>query len=463
MNGSVRFDDIRALLVSHIDNAGISRVKVLPHRRLLSASTHGATVSHSVGLLFSVDDHLNATDALDPVVGDLRGIADLSALALVDAEAGLAWAPADLYSLDGTAHPACPRTALRRVVDDAADVGLEFLVGFELECTVFRGAADVAASVADPWRAEPRPAGAAPEPATSGPGYSTRAVLEVESFAFAALAALEVAGVPVDQMHPEFGPGQLEFAFAPRDPIAAVDQLALARIVLTRVANAHGLRVSFAPVPIAGGATNGCHVHLSATRDGRNVFAPDESGPHGVGADGGRMIAGILDRLDETVALLGGSVLSFARLQPHTWAGAHVCWGPANREAAIRYLRGQAGHGAEQANIEVKPTDGAANPYLAVAAILASAVDGVARDAAPPEPVTVDPSTLSAAERRAAGIRSLPADLGAALEALDASDFSRGVLGDVLVDAYVATRRHEWEAYGALDAAAVADVVRWRY
>ena len=70
MNGSVGFDDIRALLVSHIDNAGISRVKVLPHRRLLSASTHGATVSHSVGLLFSVDDHLNATEALDPVVGD---------------------------------------------------------------------------------------------------------------------------------------------------------------------------------------------------------------------------------------------------------------------------------------------------------------------------------------------------------------------------------------------------------
>lgn len=449
MNGSVGFDDIRALLVSHIDNAGISRVKVLPHRRLLSASTHGATVSHSVGLLFSVDDHLNATEAIDPVVGDLRGIADLSALALVDAEAGLAWAPADLYSLDGTAHPACPRTALRRVVDDAADAGFEFRVGFELECTVFREAADAAGS-------------AAPEPATSGPGYSTRAVLEAEAFAFAALAALEVAGVPVDQMHPEFGPGQLEFAFAPRDPITAVDQLALARLVLTRVANAHGLRVSFAPVPIAGGATNGCHVHLSATRDGRNVFAPDASGPHGVGADGGRMIAGLLDRLDETVALLGGSVLSFARLRPHTWAGAHVCWGPANREAAIRYLRGQAGHGAEQANIEVKPTDGAANPYLAIAAILTAAVDGVARDAAPPAPVTADPSTLTVAERRAAGIRSLPADLGAALQALDAGDFVRGVLGDVLVDAYVATRRHEWEAYGALDAAAVADVVRWR-
>ena len=68
MNRAVRFDDIRALLVSHIDNAGISRVKVLPHRRLLSASTHGVTISNSAGFLFSVDDHLNSTPALDPVV-----------------------------------------------------------------------------------------------------------------------------------------------------------------------------------------------------------------------------------------------------------------------------------------------------------------------------------------------------------------------------------------------------------
>lgn len=444
MNRAVRFDDIRALLVAHIDNAGISRVKVLPHRRLLSASTHGVTVSNSVGFLFSVDDHLNATAALDPVVGDLRGIADTSSMALLDAESGLAWAPADLYALDGSVHPTCTRSALRRVVDDAHDARLGFSIGFELECTVFRGTPHDLAT------------------ATSGPGYSTRAVVEVEGFAMAALAALDFAGVPVEQMHPEFGNGQLEFAFAPRDPLAAVDDLALARIVLTRVAQAHGLLISFAPVPIVGGATNGCHVHLSATREGRNLFA-EPTAAHGVSEDGGRMIAGILDRLEEGVALLGGSVLSFERLRPHTWAGADICWGPANREAAIRFVRGQAGMGAEQSNIEVKPVDGSANPYLAVAAIIAAALDGLERGARLPEPVHVDPSTLTSAERRAAGIRPLPADLGSALHRLGSSEFYRGVFGDVLLDAYVATRQHEWEAYGEMQPEAVADVVRWRY
>ncbi|MFE5670902.1 glutamine synthetase family protein [Agromyces sp. NPDC056523] len=457
MNRFVGFDQVRALLVSHVDNAGISRVKALPHARLLTASTHGVTNSNSVGFLFSVDDHLNATPALDPIVGDVRGIADLSAVAMLDAESGLAWAPADLYALDGSPHPTCTRSALRRVIDDADDARLGFTIGFELECTVFRDAPAPVPAL----RAEPAPD--APTPATTGPAYSTRSLLEVEAFALAAVDALEFAGVTVQQFHPEFGTGQLEFAFAPQDPLRAVDELVLARVVLTRVARNHGLRISFAPVPIIGGSSNGCHVHLSAAREGRrNVFA-EPAGPLGVSDEGGRIIAGILDRLEEGVALLGGSVLSFTRLRPHSWAGADLCWGPANREAAIRYVPGQAGMGAEQANIEVKPVDGAANPYLAVAAILASALDGLARVAVPPKPVTVDPSTLTAAQRRARGIRSLPADLGSALDRLDASEFFRGVFGDVLLDAYLATRRHEWEEYGSRSPEGVADLVRWRY
>lgn len=444
MNRAVRFDDIRALLVSHIDLAGISRVRVLPHRRLLSASTHGVTFAPDVAFGLAVDDHVTVTTAPDPVAGDVRGIADLSSMALLDAESGLAWAAADLYALDGTVHPTCTRSALRRVVDDAQDARLAFSVGFELECTVFREGPQDA------------------EPATSGPAHSMRAAVEGEAFALAALAALEFAGVPVEQLHPARGDGRLEFALAPRDPLTAVDDLALARVVLVRTAQAQGLGVSFAPVPIAGGATNGCHVHLSATREGRNVFA-DPTATHGIARDGRRMIAGILARLPENLALLGGSVLSFTRLRPGEQVGAEAFWGMADRDAAVRLVPGQAGMGAEQANVEIRAMDAAANPYLAVAAIIAAAVDGLDRAARLPRPVDVDAGTLTAAERRAAGIRSLPADLGAALDRLESSAFHRGVLGAELLDAYVATRRHEWEAFGESPAETVAALVRWRY
>jgi len=444
---SVDLDQVRALLVSYHDNASIARAKVLPARALAGAAAHGITISNSVGFLFSVDDHLNETAALDPIVGDLRGIPDLSAVAMLDPATGLAWAPADLHTLEGTVHPTCTRSALRRVAADAAAAGLDFLVGFELEFTLFRGTP------------------AEPELAGQGPGYSTRATLDVEAWMLDVLAALDTAGVPVAQFHPEFGPGQYELALAPREPLRAVDDLALARVVILRTAAAHGLLVSFSPVPLVGGATNGCHVHLSATRDGQALLV-DPATRLGVTWEGGHLIAGILDRLEEGVALLGGSVLSFVRLSPRTWAGADICWGPANREAAIRYVTGQTvdvlAH-ASQANLEVKPMDAAANPYLAVAAVLAAAVDGVRRSARLPEPVEIDPGRLTDEQRAARGIRRLPADLAAALDLLDGSAFYREVFGDVLLDAYVAVRRHEADAYGGRPPQNVADAVRWRY
>ncbi|GLI27690.1 glutamine synthetase [Agromyces rhizosphaerae] len=459
MSAPIGIEGVHALMVTHVDNAGISRVKVLPGRRLDTADESGVSISNSVGMLFSVDDHLNSTPEIDAIVGDLRGIADLTALAMVDAGVGLAWAPADLRALDGSEHPTCQRSALKRVVSAAEDDGLAFRIGFELEFTVFRTPGD---DREDRATVAADPVAVVPEYANDGPAYATRALLDVEPWLLATMAALDAAGVPVEQVHPEFGDGQIEIALAPREPLRAVDELVLARIVILRTAAQHGLLVSFAPVPVAGGPSGGCHVHLSARHEGRALmFDPDA--PHGFTPEAGMMIAGILDRLEEGLALHGGSVLSFDRLQPNHWAGAYRCWGPANREAAIRVVEGQAGHEAEQQNLEFKCADAAANPYLSVAALLASALDGIARRADLPEPVLVDPSTLTDEERDDRGIRRLPADLGAALELLDSSQFFHDVFGTTLLDAYVASRRHEWVAYGGLDTAAVAEIVRWRY
>ncbi|WP_353807717.1 glutamine synthetase family protein [Agromyces sp. SYSU T00194] len=462
MSAATSTDGVHALLVTHVDNAGVSRVKVLPRRRIASAAETGVSISNSVGMLFSVDDHLNSTPEIDAIVGDLKGIPDLSALAMLDAATGLAWAPADLRALDGSEHPTCQRSLLKRVVRAAEEDGLAFRVGFELEFTVFRESADPAVPGELRNPSELEHPGVVPEFAHDGPAYSTRAVLALEPWLLQAMAALDAAGVPVEQVHPEFGDGQVEIALAPRDPLRAVDDAVLARLVILRTAAEHGLLVSFAPVPVAGAATNGCHVHLSAAHEGRPLCA-DPDGPHGFTPEAGMMIAGILDRLEEGLALHGGSVLSFERLRPNHWAGAYRCWGPANREAAVRVVEGQAGREAAQANLEFKCADAAANPYLSVAALLASALDGIARGARLPEPVHVDPSTLPEGEREARGIRRLPADLGTALDLLEGSAFFHDVVGTTLLDAYVASRRHEWDAYGGLDAAAVAELVRWRY
>jgi len=435
---------IRALMISHLDNAGVARVKVVPANKVASAGTMGATMSLSLGMLFSVDDHVNHTREIDATVGDLRGIPDMDAVAMLDAAAGLAWAPTDLFSLDGTPHPTCQRAALRKATEEASAGGYNFMVGMELEFSLFRGTKE------DPVLAH------------IGPGYGVLPFLELEKYHLDLLEALRVANVPVEQLHPEYGNGQLELSLAARAPVRAIDDYVLARLVITRVSLTHGFLVSFAPVPVVGNISNGCHMHLSAQHDGSNIFY-DEDSATGFTSAAGHMIAGILERLDEGIILLGGSTLSFERLRPHNWAGAYVCWGGGNREAAIRYMGGYSGFGAQQSNIEVKCADPAANHYLAAAMLIATAMDGLRRRLPLPAEVTVEPGLLSADEAAKAQSRLFPQNLGQALVLFENSHFFRKLFGSMLFDSYLAVRRHDWQAFGQLPPEDVAQQVRWRF
>lgn len=435
---------VKALVISSLDNAGVSRVKVLPGPRVDGAFNSGCGVSVSVGVLLAADDHVTRSSQIDPIVGDLRGMPDRSAVAIVDKASGLAWAPADLVDLDGAPFPTCPRTALKRAAAEWATAGLEVSVGFELEFTVFSGAQD------------------APVLAHGGPGYGAAAFLQLEAWHLEVLTALVEAGVPVEQIHPEYGPGQVEIALGPREPVQAVDDYLLARFIVSRVSRRHGLHVSYSPIADSRTATNGCHIHFAARNTEGNLFH-DPAAPAQMRPAGGSMIAGVLGKLAESVALLGGSALSLARLQPQQWAGSFICWGTGNREAAVRFVPGLHGYEDRQSNVEVKCCDGSANQYLAVAAILAAALDGHQGQMKLPAEVTTDPGTLSKAERAGLDIRAFPPDMSTALDALAGSTFLSKALGDELVDAYVAVRRGEAERFAKLDRDAVIDALRWRY
>ena len=437
-------DSARALMVTYVDLAGISRMKLVPGRRIDSVGRSGATASLSAGALLSTDDYPVSTPALDATIGDLRVMPDLERLVMIDAVAGLAWAPSDLRSLDGTPFAGCTRTALKNVAQKATDEGLAVLIGLELEFSLFVGPKDSATL------------------AHSGPGYGVLPFLELETFHLDLLSELERCEVPVEQLHPEYGTGQLELSFAPRDPLTAVDDFMLARTIVVRTALRHGFIVSFAPLPTPGVASNGLHIHFSASRGGTNLLF-DAAGPERMSDEGGSMIAGVLASLGEGIALLGGTTSSFDRLQPHNWAGAFLCWGDGNREAAVRLMRGSRGSENGQANIEVKSADGSANLYLAVAAVIAAALRGPAEKLSAPAGVNVEPGSLSESERTAAGIGQYPANLGAALNVLETSAFYRDTFGAALLGTYIAVRRRDWETYGGLSANDAAQASRWHY
>ena len=179
----------------------------------------------------------------------------------------------------------------------------------------------------------------------------------------------------------------------------------------------------------------------------------------GLTAGGAAAIGGIVYGLVEAQLVFCGSIVSGLRMAPGSWAGAYTCWGTENREAAVRFI--PATHGTPYgANVEVKIVDPSANPYLATAAILGLALDGIQNGATLPPEVTVDPHTLTDTQRHAAGAVRLSCDQADAIAALDHSPRMRAILGDAPVDALVAVRRFEQEHYRDLEAGVLADKFR---
>lgn len=139
--------------------------------------------------------------------------------------------------------------------------------------------------------------------------------------------------------------------------------------------------------------------------------------------------------------------------------GAFACWGTENREAAVRFIRGGPGN-RYGGNVEVKIVDPSANPYLASAAILGLALDGLTHHTELPPEVTVDPARLHDADRERDGIVALSADQAESIAALHNSKLLRGILGDAAVGMVVAVRRLEHERYGDLEPGPLADKFR---
>ncbi|REE76511.1 glutamine synthetase [Rhodococcus wratislaviensis] len=399
---------------SIVDMAGVSRAKVLPISRLSTFVDSGAGASPS-WTVFCVDGHLAFTPSFS-VGGDLRLRIDGDDVR--DLGNGTYWAPACLTEQDGTPSLACARGALRRAATRLAESGLTARIGHEVEFTLFD------AATVEEWSA-----------------YGLNAVLTQEEFLERLLAAASTAELPIEQVHAEAGLNQFEVSLAPADPVTAADNSVLARALISRVARAQGLRASFSPMPVAGGAGNGAHQHVSMF-EGDLPILSGGPGPHGLTPAGGAAVAGILRALPEFTAVLAGSALSHLRLRPGMWAGVFRCWGLENREAAVRLCAATAGnpHGA---NLEIKPIDPSANPYLSSAAILGAAHDGIAAALPLPDEVSVDPAELT--EGHAVDLLpTLPSDV---LGAFRSSALARDLFGPLIMEALAAVKGYEHAEY----------------
>jgi glutamine synthetase len=419
-----------------VNPAGLTQAKTVPIRRTNTFADPGLGASPSWHA-FAIDQSgIAFTDDVG-VVGDQRIRIDLSALRILGD--GLAWAPGSFFEQDGTPVPACSRGTLGRVEKALAEAGIEAMIGHEIEFLLV-----------DPH--------GNPLPSALWAQYGLAGVLEYEGFVRDVNAAATVAGVPIEQFHPEYGANQFEISLAPHPPVAAADQLALTRIIIGRAARRHGLRISLSPAPFAGSAGSGAHQHFSLTTAEGPMFS-DGQGTEGMTPAGESAVAGVVGGLTQAQGVLCGSIVSGLRMRPGNWAGVYACWGTENREAAVRFVKGGPGS-PYGGNVEVKIVDPSANPYLASAAILGLALDGIKRKAPLPPETTIDPAKLSDSDRDRTGVVRLPEAQAEAIAVLDNSELLRGILGDPAVDMVVAVRRLEQERYGDLGPEELADKFR---
>lgn len=256
---------------------------------------------------------------------------------------------------------------------------------------------------------------------------------------------LEKMGFIVQTCHHEVGPGQNEITFKYSDVLNSCDMVQTYKQVVKMIARRHNLLATFMPKPLNGEAGNGMHTNCSLfDKDGNNLFY-DESMPLGLSLTCQKWISGILSHCRELSLLTNPTVNSYKRLVSGFEAPIYACWSDANRSSLIRIpaIRGLS------TRTELRNVDPTANPYIALAGILASGLEGISKVKEKDliKPVSDNLFSLSEDEINSKGIVTLPETLHEAVMEFKKSSLLKEALGDHLFYRYIDAKEKEWKQY----------------
>lgn len=338
----------------------------------------------------------------------------------------------DINETDGRPWSCCPRHFLKRGLDalDRA-VGVRLFAAFEQEFA-YTGVED-------------RP----------GSAYSLDAVRRQGRFGEVFLRALRAAGVEPDTFMAEYGPRQFEVTCEPSTGVTAADHAVVVREMARATAHRLGHRASFTPIAHPEAVGNGVHIHMSLRdRLGRPVTY-DPKRAYGLTQTAEHFMAGVIHHMAALCAVTAPSLISYIRLTPNRWAPTFANIAIGDREASIRVCPIFAGgsEAAKQFNLEFRPADAAASPYLALGAVVHAGVDGIAKKRRLPKPAAKGPAKMTKRQLKAAGIKPLPGSLAAALDALEATPEAADWFGPVFLDLYLRHKRSEIKLLDGTDAA----------
>lgn len=371
--------------------------------------------------------------------GDSDRLARPAPGTLVPTAPGHAAVITSLFEPDGPAGPGdvCAldcRAILARAVAGIAAMDLTPVVACELEFYLL-------AREPLPGR-PPRPAMPGGSTPTTHGTYGLEELDDAAPFLADLWAAADAAGLPLETAISEYAPGQLELTLKYRaDPLRVADEVVLYKRLVKQVARRHGLMASFMAKPFAELAGNGLHMHVSVNdAAGANIFASPPGVPSAALL---HAIGGLKAALAESFAIFAPNANSYRRFLSRSFAPVAASWGHDNRTASLRITAGaDAGR-----HIEHRIAGADANPYLALAALLAGVGHGLAHRINPGPPVVGDGYAAARDDPHAA---PLPGNWFAAVDALASGSILKAALGDELVSMFASVKRTEQQRYMAV-------------
>ncbi len=415
----------------YCDHSGVTRGKAV-HVSQFERKLHEGVGLTRAQMAMNLLEQLVPIEGMEPV-GEIRLVPEPATFTVLPWAPGSASVICNQVSHDGLDWGSCPRLFLQRMVERAEKGGITVEASFEDEFFLAREE-----------NGRYIPFDQAPVYSAIGLDLSWPVMRDI-------IRALEQQGMRVEQAINEYGPGQQEISIRHAPAMRAADNQIKLRDTVRGVALQHGLLASFAPKPFLDTVGSGAHLHFSLwDQEGRN-FLYDAHAPGALSETGRYAIGGILHHLPALIALTCPSYNSYRRLQPHAWSSAYTAWGFDNREAAVRVSSPFWNREEQSYNIELKPIDNSANPYIALGAIIAAVLDGIENQLEPGPPCEHDPANLTEEERTRMRIHPLPTEMATALDLLEVDELFMDAMGDLMRRSYLAVHRAEEKAFAAQD------------
>jgi glutamine synthetase len=415
-------ENVRFVNLQFTDVVGLVKSVTIPLEQFPDAIRHGKWFDGS-----SIEGFARIAES------DMYLLPDLNTFQVIPWERGentTARAICSVYSPGGELFAGDPRTVLRRVTGEAAELGYTFNAGPEVEFFLF--------VPEESGRIRPLPHDRA--------GYFDFSTDLASSVRKEMVNALEEMGIKVETTHHEVAAGQHEIDFEYAEALAAADNTVTFKYTLKAIAQQHNLHATFMPKPILGVNGSGMHTHQSLfDRNGQNAFA-DADDEYGLSSVAKHFIAGQLYHARAMSVVVAPLVNSYKRLVPGYEAPVYVSWARVNRSALIRVPKITVGR-PESTRAEIRCPDPSCNPYLAFAVMLATGLDGIRRKLPLPEPVEENLYTFDEDELTRRQINVLPGSLGEALDEFRRDEVVQAALGPHVSERFLEAKSIEWNEY----------------